>query len=135
LRFIFENYTGVSTDKTKEGFVEFEKFLEEREDIVRYLKEKTKWDGTKKPTVWVLHNIIKYLFKNGELDKKRYGLLFGFLESIERAKLEEIRNKSIIAHGFRGVKKEEIPEELINRLTKLSWWLSNAKNFNTSSGK
>jgi len=135
LRFIFEDYTGVSTDKTKEGFVEFEKFLEEREDIVRYLKEKTKWDGTKKPTVWVLHNIIKYLFKNGKMDKKRYGLLFGFLESIEKAKLEEIRNKSIIAHGFRGVKKEDIPEELINRLTKLSGWLSNAKNFNTSSGK
>jgi hypothetical protein len=40
---------------------------------------------------------------------KKYGKIYGF--SINLEKLSELRNKSILAHGFMGISKKDIVEK------------------------
>jgi hypothetical protein len=121
LRFIFEELTEVSTDKKGKGFPEFENYLNNNKEIIKYLNNEG-WNGDKKPTTWVLNMIIKYFLEKEEYKekiKKEYGVYIGYLNMFEKCRIAELRNKSIIAHGYDGIKKLDISDNLINQLERL----------------
>ncbi|XRO75407.1 hypothetical protein ACO3TA_00570 [Methanocaldococcus sp. 28A] len=113
LRYIFEKEFRISTEPTKikeygkliNKYVEFEKFLDENPKLVEYLKGNG-WNERKEINLKVLRWIYEYYLQSNKAFAKKYGFIKGFDDKLE--KLSELRNKSIIAHGFEGISKEDI---------------------------
>ena len=117
LKMIIEKEFNISTNPKKikdengkelKRYLEFEKFLEDNPDILNYLEKETNWNSRKEPNNKVLHWILGYMVSNNKKWKK-YGKIYGF--SINLEKLSELRNESILAHGFRGISKRDIIEK------------------------
>jgi hypothetical protein len=104
LRVIFEREFKIGTDK--ESFEDFKKFLIEHEDIVEFIKKELDLKELEpKPTRKVLFGILMYMVKKMDKGKE----LRNIYEPIKRIeKLGDLRNTSIIAHGFDGISKEDI---------------------------
>ncbi len=104
LRLIFESEFKIGTDK--DSFEDFKKFLDENEDIVKFVKEKLKIEELEpRPTRKVLFGILNYLVSKMGRGKDLRDV-YNLIKGIE--KLADLRNSSIIAHGFEGISKEDI---------------------------
>ncbi|XRO77250.1 hypothetical protein ACO3VM_01605 [Methanocaldococcus sp. 10A] len=112
LRLIFEKEFNISTDK--EGAEEFKRFLNENEDIVNYIKKKFDLEELKlEANRKVLLGILGYLVEiNGK--GKEYGRIYSILKRIEN--LSDLRNNTIIAHGFSGISEKDITEKYKNKI-------------------
>ncbi|WP_292459994.1 hypothetical protein [Methanothermococcus sp.] len=115
LRMIIEKEFNISTNpetikdengKKLKRWIEFEKFLEDNPEILNYLDKETDWNGRKEPNNRVLDWILGYMVSKGKKEWKKYGKIYGFSKNLE--KLSELRNESILAHGFKGVSKMDI---------------------------
>jgi len=131
LRAIVEKEFNKSTDlfkieengKVIKKFLGFEELLNENPDIKKYLIEKG-IEIDKGVNRYSLFGILEYLHLNKYKKKNKYGLIYRFItklnannktknapKKLEKINsLEDLRNKSIIAHGFMGVSKEDIIE-------------------------
>ncbi len=114
LRLVFELETRHSTDGTeRKGYPDFKKATEQ-------LPEFSTLGIRPKPTTHALGQILQHWVRNA--GKGIYGPIEGIRERIE--KLSELRNKSIIAHGYEAISKEDIckaldgetPADLLDRL-------------------
>lgn len=118
LRLCFEEETRHSTEKQEgEQFPDFVASVEQDADLCNYLREK---DITyDRPTTHVLGRVLGFWVERAKKGIQ-YGKVRTLLKTIER--LSELRNKSIIAHGYRGVSRKDIEdivplEELWKELT------------------
>ena len=109
--------------KEVKKFLGFEELLNENPELKKYLIEKgiEIERGVNRNS---LFRILEYLHFNKYKKKNRYGFIYRFItklntnhktknapKKLEKINsLEELRNKSIIAHGFMGVSKEDIIE-------------------------
>ena len=118
LKMIIEKEFNISTNPKKikdengkelKRYLEFEKFLEDNLDILNYLEKETNWNGRKEPNNRVLDWILNYMVNSNKKKWKKYGKINGFSKNLE--KLAELRNESILAHGFRGISKRDIIEK------------------------
>jgi len=99
-RFLFEHETHHSSEKLDGNFPDFEKYLKHDEYFQRKLERKKKLRC--EPTGLVMKIYLKQLKgKTAELSKT-----IDIIENLE--KLANLRNKSIIAHGYRPITREEI---------------------------
>lgn len=101
LRALFEIKFDVSTDD-KEEFSKFINESEEGKEIKMFLQSKNIDPSI--PNRRVLKGIIEYLVENK--NDKKISQFYSKIEKIE--KLSDLRNKSILAHGFEGLSKEAI---------------------------
>ena len=112
LRMIIEKEYNISTNKDNKTktYPEFEKFLKENKEIIEYLK-RNKWNETCVPNIKILSWIFEYNVKEVKNKNwvKKYGKIYNFIINLE--KLSDLRNKSILAHGFIGVSEENILEK------------------------
>jgi hypothetical protein len=102
LRLVFETHTRHSTDKIDKGHPDFVKAVLQDPGLHACLKQKDQWrdpDGCNSPTIVNLAKALSY-WAETEPDlakiKKAY-------HSINWQKLGELRNKSILAHGYEGI--------------------------------
>jgi len=119
LRMIIEKEFNISTNPEKikdektgkkfNRYLEFEKFLDDNPDILNYLEKETDWNSRKEPNNKVLDWILGYMVGSNKKKWKRYGKIYGFSKNLE--KLAELRNESILAHGFKGISKRDIVEK------------------------
>lgn len=107
LRTGFEYATQISTDKQNGRFTAFEKYVEGMDGLKNFLLSEG-LKQTNEPSTLALRKTIKYLIerKKGNID---------FLKTIKKFadevnKLTELRNRTIMAHGFEGVSAEKIKE-------------------------
>ena len=111
LRLAFEQETRHSTERHADGYPDFARALEADPDLVAFLRERGIRDTDDltrvTPNRRVLAEIVNYWVERGGKGRT-LGQLRGLLGHISR--LNELRNKSIIAHGFQGVEKAEIEE-------------------------
>ena len=121
IRYVFENITSISTGKSREtGFKEFRNYIEKDNDLKSFLeREKIK---CQEPTVLCLRYLIKYMINQRLEERELLKEINDFADKIE--KLGELRNKTIMAHGFEGVSKEVIantyrPDKLVTDLEKI----------------
>lgn len=106
LRLCFEEETRHSTEKQgEEAFADFVAGVEKDQNLVAYLCEKGITDFT--PTTHVLGRALDFWVEWASKGNQ-YGKVQTLLRTIER--LSELRNKSIIAHGYRGISRNEIEE-------------------------
>lgn len=99
-RFIFERETHHSSEKKKGKFPDFEKYLKNDEYFRRKLEKKKNLRC--EPTGLVMEIYLKKLKEmKSELSKT-----IDVIENLEN--LADLRNKSIIAHGYRPITREEI---------------------------
>ncbi len=120
-RYIFENYSNVSTDKDKnKGYQEFEKFVSNDEDLLKCVKGKhIEWKPVDYSVVntRVLEVVLECL--EDKLTKRRKEL---FKIAQKFWALKDMRNLSIMAHGWKGISKEDIDNF---QLLDLVLWLKN----------
>ncbi|AEH07257.1 hypothetical protein [Methanothermococcus okinawensis] len=120
LRMIIEKEFNISTNpknveengKKIKRWLEFEEFLDNNPKIYDYLEKETDWNGRKEPNNRVLDWILGYMVNKGKKEWKKYAKIYGFSKNLE--KLSELRNESILAHGFKGISKTDI----VNRYDK-----------------
>lgn len=110
LRIVFELFYKTSTDKKEnEGFTEFENKLKSimntKEFIDFMAKDKIKMKADE-PNTLNLNTVLSFLCYTKK--DKNLAELKKFLDTIQ--KLSELRNYSIIAHGYRGVSKKTIED-------------------------
>ena len=104
LRVIFEREFKIGTDK--ESFEDFKKFLIEHEEIIEFIEKELELKELEpKPTRKVLFGILMYMVKKMGKGKELKNI-YEPTKKIE--KLGNLRNNSIIAHGFEGISKEDI---------------------------
>ncbi len=111
LRYIFEKETEVTTERVKGRYGAFELNVKSDMELLSFLKE----EGIKmeriEPNQKVLRKILEFW-----VTKKRnakWGLVFKFVDKISKPEgdsLTDLRNKSILAHGFEGISKDRINE-------------------------
>jgi hypothetical protein len=108
-------------EKTEKRFLGYEELLRENQDLKKYLI-KNKIDIDKGVNRHSLFSILTYMVKEKKKDYGKYGVIYNFINKLNSKpknapkKLEKInslsdlRNKSIIAHGFMGISKNDIIE-------------------------
>ncbi|MEM1513401.1 MAG: hypothetical protein QXE46_00800 [Candidatus Thermoplasmatota archaeon] len=109
LKFIFEYTTKISTEKGAKGFEEFKNYIEQNEELLESLqKDKINYS---EPNTLVLRKVIGYLISK-ERDTKLKEIM-KIVKSLgdKLDTLNEIRNKSILGHGFCGVSEDTIKEK------------------------
>jgi hypothetical protein len=105
LRLAFELGTRHSTEKVDGGFPDFGKALEADAELVALFKQKgVTWQEPNSGTLGI------WLGAQAKRDGKLWGPVHAAMKKI--AELAELRNKSILAHGFQGVSRGRIEEIL-----------------------
>ena len=106
-RLVFEDHTRHSTEKFAGDFQDFTTWLEQEEDLLEYLA-KHDVHSPIMPNTWVLERIIAYWVQERGLGPQ-YGRIYKLIQLVRQ--LSDLRNKSIIAHGWQGVSREDIERE------------------------
>ena len=108
MRYVFEKETKVITEKIKGGYEDFERYVKSDKELLSFLER----EGIKlehiDPNRRILRKIIEFWVKKRDFIK--CGQIFGFVDRInkpEGSSLADLRNKSILAHGFEGISKKE----------------------------
>lgn len=105
LRLCFEMETRHSTEKHGDGFPDFEKAIRSDTDVLAYFEEKgVSWQQPDN------HVLRMWLEARVRKDGKKLGQVRGALNKIHG--LSELRNKSILAHGYQGVGRDVIEARL-----------------------
>ena len=106
LRYIFEKETRVTTEKIKGKYEDFERYVKSDVELLSFLKA----EGIKleriEPNRKVLRKILEFWVT-------KWGPIFGFVDKINKPEgdsLADLRNKSILAHGFEGISVDRIKE-------------------------
>ncbi len=107
---------GVTTEKDRgNGFTEFCDSINCNKELKKYLDKKN--IEYKKPTLMNMSAIIQFFIDNKDIDDK-FRDIFEINKSFTKA--SELRNKSIIAHGFQGISENDIKnldiESIIERI-------------------
>jgi len=103
LRYLFEREFKVNTEKDEKGeFVDFQKFVKSNNSLMDFL-DHSRIDP-RKPDRRVLFMILTFLKKENSdrMDIKEIQERIGRIE-----KMADLRNKSILAHGFEGISKRD----------------------------
>lgn len=106
LRMSFEHITRISTDKENGCFKAFEDYVEKTAGLKAFLLD----EGAKQtcePSTLVLRKTLKYMLQQKDIDFIK--TIKQFADNVE--KLTELRNRTIMAHGFEGVSAEKIKEK------------------------
>ncbi|MBM7846600.1 hypothetical protein [Herpetosiphon giganteus] len=123
LRHVIENSFNISTDYSKahkaENLAKFNQILADDPILHEYLENK-QFAGNKLDyrhfSVPVLLALLDFLTKNPQqkyLAKKQVGIYTGLRELIIKlSNLSDMRNQSVIAHGFEGVSEDQIIKHL-----------------------
>ncbi len=111
LRFIVEREYKISTDINEKGdFPIFVTFIKDEKNagLKNFLARAKINIENPQPNRKTLYYILRYIITqhNGDSELENVGFVLGKIEN-----LGEIRNKSILAHGFDGVSKEKIVEK------------------------
>ncbi|MCZ7381067.1 MAG: hypothetical protein O8C64_05805 [Candidatus Methanoperedens sp.] len=108
LRYAFEKETNIITERIKGGFEDFEKYIKSDKDLLSFLEG----EGIKleyiDPNRRILRKIIEFWVTKRGI--KKWGQVFGFVNRINKPEgnsLADLRNKSILAHGFEGISKND----------------------------
>lgn len=104
LRHVFEKETHHSTGEKNGCFPDFEKWIDASHGERGYLESKK--IKTNEPNTRVLKYLLRYWLENKENRGRELGPLKNWFDKVEN--LSGLRNKSIIAHGWVGVSKEDI---------------------------
>ncbi len=115
LRFVFEKETKISTEKKRGEYSDFCNFVKSDEEICKFLEECSIKLDRLEPNRKVLGKILEFWIRKKNKGEK-LGQIFGFLKKTntpEGKSLADMRNKSILAHGFKGISKEEF-EKMYN---------------------
>lgn len=120
-RLVVERLHGVPTDDTKDRTT-LGRFIESHPSLQAFLTSQThegqalRWDKVNVPLLMAL---IRYALEGGANsggeailggeDLERYGTMYDLLGRMDS--LRQLRNKSVIAHGFRGVSRRKIVEQ------------------------
>lgn len=103
LRYVFEREFKVNTEKDeKGGFLDFKKFIESNNNLTDFLKHSR--IDSREPNRRVLFMILTFL-KKEDRDRIDIKEIQERMEKIE--KMADLRNKSILAHGFEGITKRD----------------------------
>ncbi|KPL91718.1 hypothetical protein [Herpetosiphon geysericola] len=123
LRYVVETSFNISTDYSKAkkaaSSTQFTKLLADDPALFEHLEQAT-IDGNKLDyshfSVPVLVAMLNFLTKQQAqtyISQRQAGIYIGLREQINKlSNLSEMRNQSVIAHGFEGVSKEQILEKL-----------------------
>jgi hypothetical protein len=106
LRLVFELETRHSSDKQPQSeFADFIHAIDSQPDLQAYLQSRaTKYEDG--PNSFNLAVVLKFWVQHGK--GREYGKLARTLEAIGGQQLGELRNKSIVAHGYRGISREDV---------------------------
>jgi len=106
LRYTFEKEFNVSTERDEsKGYPVFKEFIESNNKLKRFLEESS--IKPEEPNRRTLFMILTFLKKENP-DRKDIKETQEIIGKIE--KLADLRNKSILAHGFEGISKDRIKE-------------------------
>jgi hypothetical protein len=104
LRYVFEREFKVNTEKEEKGeFLEFQRFVKSNNKLTDFLNQSK--IESQEPNRRALFMILTFLKKeNSErIDIKEIQERIGRIE-----KMADLRNKSILAHGFEGISKRDL---------------------------
>jgi hypothetical protein len=105
LRLAFEMETRHSTDKQKKEFPDFVKAVAERPELRAYLESaEIRFED---PNMISLKCIVDFWVKCGGKGRE-YGKIKRFVDTCGGDELANLRNKSIVAHGYKGISAEDI---------------------------
>jgi len=107
-RLIFEEHTRHSTERIANDYQDFIAGVHQETGLWEYLKNK----GMRQPLIpntWVLEHIISYWVR-GKHGGAKYDQVYKLIQNVR--KLSNLRNKTIIAHGWQGVSREDIEREI-----------------------
>jgi hypothetical protein len=109
LRFVFESKYKVSTKKDKNGkHLAFKEFIESNDNVKLkgFLDEaKIKPENPNRRVLFMILTFLKKENPNWDELKKVHGII----SKIEE--LADLRNKSILGHGFEGISKDKFEKE------------------------
>ena len=131
LRFVFEKETDVTTEKRRRGYADFTRYIKEDNNLLQFLTKEDIDPNRIEPNRKVLRKILEFWVK--EERKTKLGPIFGFVKKINEPpkkknqshhnqifgfvkkinepdgdSLANLRNKSILGHGFEGISKDRI---------------------------
>lgn len=107
LRLIFELETRHSTEKHEDsGFEDFSRAIEANTELHNYLvKKRVRFQEANTRNLMLA---LEFWVRHGK--GKEYGRLRDTLNVIASQELSSLRHKTIIAHGYRGVSREDVQE-------------------------
>lgn len=111
LRFVFERETDVTTEKRKGGYADFVHYVKMHNTLLQFLEKEGIDLNRIEPNRRVLRKILEFWVKKER--KTKLGPIFEFVKKINEpdgTSLTDLRNKSILAHGFEGISKDYINE-------------------------
>ncbi len=126
LRYVFEKETNVTTKKIKEEYKDFERYVNDNEELLDFLGK----NGIKlehiEPNRRVLRKILEFWVTKKA--KQKLGIIYRFVKKInepEGNSLADLRNKSILAHGFEGISKDDFEKykDILDDIQNISRWL------------
>ncbi len=103
-RYIFERETRHSTEKYGDGFPDFARWLEANASVRAYLVEQNVREPIE-PNTFVLLQILNYWVEKAGRGRV-LGKAYNVLKRLRQ--LSDLRNKSIMAHGWEGVSRREV---------------------------
>lgn len=109
-KLIFEKATGISCEKGGKGFPQFEKFVKNDHELDSTFKKQELHYEPNMRTLGCVFNAI--VGKKDILDKDKFMFRQGKDLLDCTRPLIELRNKTIIAHGFSGCSKEDLEMKL-----------------------
>lgn len=99
------------------AYPEFKAYVESMPDLKDYLL-KQNIDPARLNLMTAEKTLV---FFKDRADDGKSRILKGFLEVYSRlGAIKQLRNKSIIAHGFKSIRKEDFPEDFIDLINKLA---------------
>jgi hypothetical protein len=105
LRYLFEEATRHSTEETHGAFGDFVEGIGADDAASAYLRKKNV--SVDRPTTHILRLWLAYKAK---ADGRAYGPALGAMKKIEA--LANLRNRSILAHGYQGVSRKALESPL-----------------------
>lgn len=123
---ILERVVGQSFPFTEneKGYPAFKEYVEKSNDLLNYLfKEKVDY---KRLNVFTAEKTLDYLNNSRETSDENRVLIKNYLFVYNQLhNLKQLRNKSIIAHGFSSIRKEDFPKDFIGLIKKLGSMIGN----------
>lgn len=110
-RFVFEKETKVTTERKSGEYQDFHRFVSSDKELSKFLNEEGIKEDKLEPNRKVLRKIVEFWVRKRGI--KELGRIFRFFEEINTSEgnslsLADLRNKSILAHDFKGISREEM---------------------------
>lgn len=108
LRYVFEKETKAVTEKSKGGHEDFERHVKSDNELLNFLEGKGIKLERLEPNRMVLRLILEFWVREKGIGK--LGQIYRFVDKINKPEddsLADLRNKSILAHGFEGISKQD----------------------------